>query len=366
MNIVLYKLNANGTPWEWAIRAERNQLIIEYGQLDGSIQTKVETVELNMSGRDMEAQVALRFNSRVQKQIDKGYCYSLAEAENSRGLNALKLDKPMLAQKFKDVKDINFKSAWMQYKFNGHRCLITCREGVKIAYSRNGKILDTIPHILDSVNVQEGDTLDGELYCHGMKLQTIASLAKRAQPDTKLLSYIVYDIIEGSILTGYATRRQKIGECLDGKVSFIAKTWQFNDREPIKPILNQVISEGYEGLILRQNNYEYEPGVRSKSLIKIKKCMDQEFLVLDVEPSKDGWGILICKVGNSTFRVAAPGSMENKYKILRDKAGYIGRYITVEFFEWTIDQKPFHPVARARLELQSPRLLRRFEAPCRP
>ena len=350
MNIILYKLNANGVPWCWDIQADDDRLIINYGQLNGQIQTKIEHVELNQSGRDIKAQVALRFNSRVQKQMDRGYCTSLEEAVNSQGLNALKLDKPMLAQKFKDVKNINFKNAWLQYKYNGHRCLITCREGVKIAYSRNGKVLDTIPHILASVNVQEGDTLDGELYCHGMKLQSIASLAKRNQPDTLLLSYIVYDIIEGSILTPYGIRQEKISECVDNKHSFQANTWQYKDDEPIKHKLNYAMELGYEGLILRQNNYLYEPGVRSKSLIKLKKCLDQEFRVVDVIASTDGWGILVCVLNGDrrmdTFKVPAPGTMDQKYEVLKNKQNYIGRLITVEFFEWTIDEKPFHPVAR--------------------
>jgi ATP-dependent DNA ligase len=97
--------------------------------------------------------------------------------------------------------------------------------------------------------------------------------------------------------------------------------------------------------MLRHGDKSYEPGKRSSSLVKVKKCMDAEFLVIDVIPSKDGWGILVCKVGAETFRVPAPGTIENKTEILNNKHKYINRYITVEFFEWTNNGIPFHPRA---------------------
>jgi hypothetical protein len=82
-------------------------------------------------------------------------------------------------------------------------------------------------------------------------------------------------------------------------------------------------------------------------LIKVKKCLDQEFLVLNVLAAKDAWGILECLApsGDRTFRVSAPGTIDNKRHILYNRQDYIGKYITVEFFEWTNDGIPFHPVA---------------------
>jgi ATP-dependent DNA ligase len=103
---------------------------------------------------------------------------------------------------------------------------------------------------------------------------------------------------------------------------------------------------GYEGLIIRQGEYGYEDGKRSRSLIKVKKCFDDEFLVVDIHESVDGWAILECAVDNEeTFRVSAPGSMADKFYVALSKDEYIGRFVTVEYFEITNAGKPFHPVA---------------------
>lgn len=338
--VALFKYSATDAPMLWTIRAEGSRLIIEYGQLGGAMMTSTEDVEINQSGRDIESQVALRLMSRVNKQVDKGYCYTLEEAEASKGLNAAKLLRPMLAKKFKDVKNIG-TDLWAQHKYNGHRCLITCTDGQNIAYSRNGKPITSIGHILDNIVLDEGDTVDGELYHHGTSLQTIGSWIRRDQPESAKLSYIMYDKIERN---SYNVRMESLRSLTvkSDKLTF-APTFRLTN---VQDMLNESISQGYEGLMLRQNNFVYEPGIRSSGLIKLKKFMDQEFLVIGIHPSKDGWAILECLIGESdTFRVSAPGTIDEKTIVLNNKNNYLGRYINVEFFEWTDDGKPFHPVA---------------------
>lgn len=343
MQVALFKYNVNDVLMLWTIRSEGNTLIINHGQVNGSMQTKTESVELNQSGRDLEAQVALRLQSRVSRQIDKGYCYSIEEAEASKGLNASKLLRPMLAKKFKDVKNVDFNKSWLQYKYNGHRCLITCIDGENIAYSRNGKPITSIDHILSGIAIPEGHTVDGELYHHGTSLQTIGSWIKRSQEESKKLKYIMYDTM---LDLPYTKRFDVLYQYKRSSSIDIAPTQAFHGNMEIKPRLDDAIDKGYEGLMLRQNNYGYDAGARSQSLLKIKKCLDEEFLVIDVLPSKDDWGILECLLpNNETFRVSAPGTIDNKRHILYNRQQYIGRYITVEFFEWTNDGKPFHPVA---------------------
>lgn len=344
MQVTLYKYNVNDVLMQWSIGAEDTALVIMYGQMGGSMQTVKEVIEVNKSGRGMEAQIALQFQSRINKQLDKGYCYTINEAHDNKGLNAINLKRPMLAKKFRDVKNVNFNSSWLQYKYNGHRCLITNVNGENVAYSRNGKIIGSINHIVDNIVIPEGHTVDGELYHHGTSLQTIGSWVKRDQPDTSKLKYIMYDTM---LDVPYIDRIGKLYDYkLTGESISIAPSQLCHKDLAIQPRLDDAIEKGYEGLMLRQNFYGYEAGARSSSLLKIKKCLDQEFLVIDIEPSKDGWAILICLLpNNETFRVSAPGTIENKHLIFNNKQSYIGRYITVEFFEWTNDGKPFHPVA---------------------
>jgi len=360
MTTTLYKTDANDQIRVWSIIAEGSVLIMQHGVLNGTMQIATETVEVNKSGRDIGQQVTLAMQSRINKQRDKGYCDSIEEAMDSKGLNAASLLRPMLAQKFRDVKNIDFTNCFVQYKYNGHRCLVTKQNGVLIAYSRNGKPITSIDHILKDLQwLPEGYTLDGELYLHGTQLQTISSLVRKSQPDSKKLVYVVYDCL--FVDKPYSDRNLYVHNMLIDRFDnvVVAPTKQLQNKRPIKGLLAESISNGYEGLILRHGVTGYEPGKRSQSLVKVKQVLDAEFCIVGVHQSTDGWAIFEClkkpnwhwyegdflNKGVDTFRVSAMGTMQDKYDTWMNRNNFIGKMLTVEFFEWTIDNKPFHPVA---------------------
>jgi len=338
---ILYKVTATGAIQQWSIMKQKRSLYIVYGQLGGALQEKIEEVEINQSGRSLAEQIELRADSRINKQIDKGYCYTIEEARQSVGLNANKLLKPMLAQQLKNSK-IDIKKCFVQYKYNGHRCLITNTGKRNIAYSRNGKPINTINHILDDLNIPDGLTLDGELYIHGMALQDAGSLIRKVQPGNEQLAFICYDVMKPD---KYEHRLDFLCNLIIPSSVKIAPT-QSPGIKDINENLHIAIEDGYEGLILRTNDIGYETGKRSKSLIKVKKWLDDEFLVIDVISSKDGWGILKCMLNQKIFKVSAPGTIDEKTEILYNKEDYIGRMVNIEFFEWTNDGVPFHPIAK--------------------
>jgi ATP-dependent DNA ligase len=338
----LYK-STKGRLQEWAITSSGDTLIICFGMFGGAIQTVHEKVTVNQSGRTLEEQVKSRMEARISKQLDAGYEETIELAIANEGRNASNLLRPMLAQPYSRVKDVDHRQGFLQYKYNGHRCLITNQRGTKIAYSRNGKPINSIPHILKDIVIPVGATLDGELYVHGLSLQAISSLVRRNQDDSKKLQFICYDMI---LSAKYSDRLSVLQQSKFGDSTIIAPTFEGSKIKSLKDSLQESISLGYEGLILRTNNMHYEPGVRSHSLIKIKQVLDCEFVVKDVVASKDGWGILVCLLPNgSTFRVSAPGTIENKHSVIANKDLYIGKLVTIEFYEWTSDKVPFHPVA---------------------
>jgi DNA ligase 1 len=356
MTTTLYKIDANDQIRVWSIIAENNVLIIQHGIFNGATQISTELVELNKSGRSIDQQIALQMQSRINKQLDKGYCYVIGDALGSKGLNASKLPRPMLAQKFRDVRNIDFANCFVQYKFNGHRCLCTKQDGKLIAYSRNGKPITSIDHILKDLQwLPEGYTLDGELYCHEVALQTISSWVRAKQLASLNLEYVVYDLVAPAVK--YAERNSWLKANLgtkDTPTVYVASTWAFAENKmPIKERLAESISNGYEGLILRHGTTGYEPGKRSQSLVKVKQVLDEEFCIVGVHQSADGWAIFECQcepsVGirpvQNTFRVSAMGTMQDKHDAWTNRNNFIGKMLTVEFFEWTTECKPFHPVA---------------------
>jgi ATP-dependent DNA ligase len=114
----------------------------------------------------------------------------------------------------------------------------------------------------------------------------------------------------------------------------------------IPVVLRDAVDAGYEGLILRRDGYAYEDGKRSRGLVKIKQWEDDEYKVIDIIASRDGYGVLVCEMKNKIrFRVTAPGDFAEKEYVLINKLNYIGKFVNVQYAELTENGKPFHPIA---------------------
>lgn len=323
--------------------------------LGGAEVLHTEEVKAGLAGRTLDEQVQSRINSRVNRQMDKGYVVSLDEAKTMPLTNTLNQPLPMLAKKFADLAYWIGRGV-MQPKLNGYRCLVTRDDaGQVICYTRQGKLLTALGHIAEAVhpNLPDGVILDGEIYTHGMPLQVIASLAKRYQPGTEKLVYNVYDSISSDTFAyRYAEAREVVEKSNSPSLAMVKNTLVKTPQEAWN-MFSQFRDAGYEGGMLRDLSTPYESGTRSSSLVKLKARFDAEYRVIDVVPGEDGLGILVCQmVDGKTFKTLAPGNHDQKRFILVHKDQYIGRMITVEYAELTRDGIPFHCVAiRFREEL---------------
>lgn len=347
MNIdetVLYKRDASGGIRVWTISAIDFTIVIRYGMIDGAMQEVYEDVCEGKGNRDEYEQLMSRINSRINKQIDRGYVYDIRKV-GGKSSNKLGFPKPMLAQNLKSVsKQINFKSAFIQRKYDGNRCLIIKTQNGLIAYSRNGKIVNTINHILDDIDIPLDVILDGELYCHGVPLQTIVSWIKRKQENNKRIKYHIYDTI---CELPFSQRYRMLQGFNFGNNIKLVETYPIQDIGEAMSLFKEFRTEGYEGAMLRWGDLGYEDDKRSKSLVKIKDWEDDEFYVVDIHPSKDGWGILECLTKNGqTFRTSAPGSIPEKLEVYKNRSNYFGKYVTIEYAYMTKDKIPFHPIAK--------------------
>ncbi len=254
----------------------------------------------------------------------------------------------MLAHPVGRVSSFDASGAVQQKKLNGHRCLITRQDGEVYAYSRQGKPITAISHILKALgpHVSEGVTLDGELYTHGEKLQTLASWIKREQANTYRLNFVAYDLVSKD---RYVDRHAELSDICGGiRTEAVGQVMilpyeEYTGMEDLIVRRDVVIRAGFEGMMLRLDKRGYEEGKRSSSLLKVKKFEDAEYKVLDVVPSAEGWGICVCEVGPSqTFKTSAPGTKKEKEEVLLNKQNYIGKMLTVEYAELTDDGIPFH------------------------
>ena len=321
----------------------------------GSEVTHKDDVYTNKSGRNIEQQMQLEIDARVSRQLDKGYKRTREEAL-AGATNQLGLLNPMLAQKVTDVRltatDFADNGAFVQPKFDGHRCLITKLGGEMLAYSRRGKAIETIGHVLEDCYrwMQDGDTIDGELYIHGQSLQSISSLIKRDQVGSRALTFRWYDICDDRrvfrerynlMVDLYANVQDKahVVLCPTGRVTSMAQVYSF---------FGKCRQKGYEGAMLRLSNRGYETNKRSNQLLKVKERHDGECLTIGVQASARGWAVLRVRFleNGKEFDIAAPGSVPEKEEVLRNyEEKYHNRKLTIEYAMLTAEGIPFHAVA---------------------
>lgn len=347
----LYRMNANGLG-SWRIWNDGNTIHIAHAiVLGGSEVLHTEYVPEGLAGRSLSQQIHSRINSRISRMRDRGYKDTVQEAEHDNS-NQMGLLRPMLAQSVDKVSNIDYVGAVLQKKLDGHRCMITKQDGEVIAYSRQGKEISSITHILRALRdaLPEGTTLDGELYCHGQPLQTLASWIKRAQDNTFLLNFVCYDLVA---MDDYIERHKELSDIIKsadtghtGKILPLPYI-PYKDIPSMYEEMHRVRSAGFEGLMLRLAGRSYEAGKRSSGLLKVKYFHDSEFKCIGVEPSADGWGICICLADNGKeFRTSAPGTFTDKVEVLRNKEDYIGKWLTIEYSQLTVDGIPFHASAK--------------------
>lgn len=373
MERTLYIRDNAGKIRYWTARPEPDGLEIEHGVLGGTPQYQYESIEFGKGGRDQDEQIESRINSRASKQLDKGYVEDLTIAQTMKPMNRLGFAKPMLAKKSEDV-DLNqmmTKPFYLQRKLDGNRCLVHNDGTGLVAYTRNGKEYKTLKHILEPLEtiIPSGFTFDGELYVHGVPLQTIVSWAKRIQPNTLKIEYHIYDTISDE---GFGARLNE----LDGVLSRLDRkrypsikkvlTSKFTPESTpnlggsavdLAGLLRLARQERYEGLMFRSDYalergimvpVGYQDGKRSGSLVKLKEWEDQEFQIFDITPSADGWAILHCRAPNGKpFTVSCPGDVPFKRYVLMNRVKYLQKNVTIQFAYWTEDGLPFHCVATA-------------------
>lgn len=344
MKIELFKYTPANVRY-WCAEADYSMGVINiaHGVYGGSLQEQVEFVDENNSGRSMEDQIDLYIESRAKRKMDIGYRRTIEESKASSGNTTLGFHRPMLAKRLDQLKDVDFRDCYVQMKYDGHRCMVTRTSTGLVAYSRNGRLITSIDHILAEITIPVGVTIDGELYCHGIPLQTISSWVKKKQPDTMKLEYVVYDVVNDDY---YNERFNIISNFRLGKYARVAPTDKSVEEDHITMLLSTAISMGYEGLMLRQCRFPYDPGKRSKALVKVKEFLDEEYKVVGITTSADGWAVLTCETSDGKqFRVSAPGTINDKMNVARNHNGYLGRYVNVKYANLTEDGIPFHPIA---------------------
>ena len=107
------------------------------------------------------------------------------------------------------------------------------------------------------------------------------------------------------------------------------------------------VSQGHEGIMIRDSMSTYEIGKRSNYLLKYKAFQTEEYPIVDVKEGtgrEKGTAIWICKTGEQHFSVKPEGTLEKRREYLTEKEKYIGKQLTVRFQNLTAIGVPRFPV----------------------
>lgn len=293
---------------------------------------------------------------------------------------------PMLAKTYDNTNNKLFNKTSLyfgQWKINGLRCFISAElnsgnmfKPIKLVFqSREGVywhsltyLEDYLLSVLDNeiINkmIDEHYILDGEVYLPGHTVNEINHFVKDPNcPENKLIQYWCYDVAiedtiqfqRSNILTYYQSKNIKV---FNSKEEHLSNTERFivlprieiSNGEEATTARNNFIDLGFEGLIMRNPEAEYQYGKRNLSMIKYKKSTDGKFTIIDIYPEgikRNNIPLFLCKndINNATFEVHVGGSQQYQSTFLREdvKRATIGKQMYVEYGERSgVNDLPFH------------------------
>lgn len=352
---ILYK-NVKGKILEWKIKVHLEfgvpEIYTMYGYIDGTFQVNRELIEKGKNkGKANETtpweQACLEAESRFVKQLErKGYGLD-PEGKESRSKRKV---SPMLAYDITKVK-LNVDKVYIQPKIDGHRCLIYHDGKEWRAKSRQNKQITTIPHILKEFkDANQGLIYDGELYIHKEKFENVTSAIKKKGKQSKELQFHCYDAFAEDISSEYRYRRRWVEEHIMSTEHSVLVETAYVHVSKIEKIYRKFVKQGYEGAMVRIPDSYYEPGKRSKGLLKVKKFLEQEYPIVGIEQGRGkyaGMATFVCATNDGTeFNVLSHGNHKQKKKHWKDRRNIVcKKSLTVKYFELTKNGVPRFPIA---------------------
>lgn len=267
-----------------------------------------------------------------------------------------------------------------QYKINGLRCFVSAyraddlfntvhlrfqsREGTNWCSLMNLEqyLLTHIPEHFINKMIEEHIILDGEIYIPNHTVNEINHFVKDPYcKENKLLQYWCYDLaiddctqesrntIRNSVFSQFniVVREKQQHICNKDRLVNLPSYIIRSDEDAVS-FRNYFIDYGFEGLILRNPEAEYQYGKRNQSMLKFKAADDGIFTIIDIYPEgikRSNIPLLLLKndINDSTFEVHSNGSFERQEYILKHKELFIGKQVYVTFGERSGIQKvPFH------------------------
>ena len=295
----------------------------------------------------LQQQAEIEMIAEFRKKLERGYFRHVEEIDNFEKV------KPMLAAKYEDAKfDWENTEYFSQPKLDGIRCIARA-DGL---WSRSGKEILAVPHIHEALKPyfyrNPGAILDGELYNHDLKddFNKITSLVRKTKPKPEdiaeaagLVEYHVYDLVTEK--AEFKKRIASIRSVADNDHIYCVSTRSISSQQQMDELYGEYTEDGYEGQMIR-TNAPYQQNKRSKTLLKRKEFITEEFKVLRVEEGKGNWAghvkRFVLEKDGQEFGAGVRGNQEVMAELFESKV--TPEWATLRYFQLTPDGIPRFPV----------------------
>jgi ATP-dependent DNA ligase len=351
---VLYGKDKSGKIKVWRASVHENPdgtaySLIEYGQLDGKMQTaRRDVLQGKNIGKKNETSAYDQCLSETQRKwLDKRDKENYSEKHEQEE----KEDKPLLPMLAQQVKKLAFP-CYVQPKIDGLRCLMYHKDGKVVAQSRTGAFFTTVEHL--QFRFPENVVLDGELYTTAIPFETLAGLIKKkkiSDADRELLKQVEYHCYDVILLDERDATFERRYQVLSGLPVRVVETVLIQKEEEFRKKFGEYTADGYEGIMVRSVSGVYAMNYRSKDLCKYKEFEEAEYPIVAFTQGDGrdaGTVIWVCETPEGKrFNVRPRGTLEQRAEWYQMGEEYVGKRLTVVYQNLSEQNVPRFPVGKA-------------------
>ena len=360
------------THYEWSDDDHAYKITRYSGQYGGKMTDgPVLLVSKGKVKRTVIEQCVQEWNHLIKEKLDKGYkrvesnpnelsLEELKEIVGDYSTNQDGLLKPMLAKSETQItnRKIFEKDWYASRKINGVRTILYYKNGEIHTASRGGAInydfvLDHIithPKLVKYFEEHPNLILDGEIYKFGWTLNRISGICRSQKTayDGEPLELYVYDIVD---VTKTFEQRLTILDTIEKDLNLgfdPERDWNDNDLkiqivpqeliagwDCIKKLHDKWVSEGWEGLVIRDPDIVYKPGGRGNQMIKVKEYKDSEYEIIGLSEGlrEEDMCFVMTTPDGQQFNCIPIGDRNQKQWYREHIDELVGKMATVKYFE---------------------------------
>lgn len=296
----------------------------------------------------------------IEKIIQKDLRCGVSVSTANKVWPNLVMDYPcMLCSQYEEklVDKIKFPAV-IDLKNDGMRVNVIVRNGSVEFRSRNGKELDLKGNLVqDFLTLADGHNVvfDGELMVMfdndyqfadrqtGNGILNKANKGTISDAEAAMVHVVVWDMIpyidfvNGKCNVPYLTRRETVRKTIDvlNEGKRIWNVWSkiVNNIEEVQDEFQRLLSEGYEGIILKDLNGKWE-NKRTKSQIKFKGELECDLRIVGIQMGTGKYegmlGALLCESEDKKIQVSVGSGFNDEHRktITTD---VIGKVVAVKY-----------------------------------